>query len=243
MKRWSLLAPLLLLAAGCAAPAARPSGGPVFAGEGEAEAVCVVEAVPNYLLHLTAVAGLPWPNPYAEAWGHTVDPESAHVLQLHAPALQWGQGVTGDLAPFFVLLPAYLPLKSEHELFEYLQALDQAMRNRDYRELRDPYHRAHERLKDWLFDFEGFFYSRAEVYEGYLRAIRQLVSVYERSYPAWHDRVWPEVEDDLEPIADHLKRRAVVPRPHRHLGAQGGRALPRPPLRDRPHLRPRGPRG
>ena len=195
---------LLLLAAGCAPQAARPPGGPVFAGEAEAEAVCVVEPVPNYLLHLTAVAGLPWPNPYAEVWGHTVDVEAAHVLQLHAPSLQWGQGVTGDLAPFFVLLPAYLPLESEHELFEYLHALDQAMRNRDYRELRDPYHDAHERLKSWLFDFEGFFYSRAEVYEGYLRAIRQLVSVYERSYPSWYDRVWPEVEDDLEPIADHL---------------------------------------
>ena len=203
MGRWSLLA-LLLLASGCGAPATRPSGGPVFAGEGEAEAVCVVEAIPNYLLHLTAVAGLPWPNPYAEAWGHTVDVESAHVLQLHAPALQWGQGVTGDLAPFFVLLPAYLPLESEYELYEYLQALDQAMRNRDYRELRDPYHGAHERLKGWLFDFEGFFYSRAEVYEGYLRAIRQLVAVYERSFPAWYDQAWPEVEDQLEPIADHL---------------------------------------
>ena len=203
MKRWLLIAPLLLAPA-CAPPAARPPGGPVFAGESEAEAVCVVEEIPNYLLHLTALAGLPWPNPYAEAYGHTVDAEAAHVLQLHAPALQWGQGITGDLAPFFVLLPAYLPLEGEHELFGYLQALDLAMRDGDYRHVRDPYHDAHARLGSWLFDFEGFFYSRAEVYEGYLRAIRQLVSVYEHSFQAYHEQVWPEVEDELELIADGL---------------------------------------
>ena len=203
-KRWVPAALALLLASGCAAPAARPPGGPVFAGEGEAEAVCVVEEIPNYLLHLTAVAGLPWPGPYAEAWGHTVDVESARVLELHAPALRWGRGITGDLAPFFVLLPAYLPLEGEHELFEYLQALDLAMRDGDYRHLRDPWHDAHARLGRWLFDFEGFFYSRAQVYEGYLRAIRQLVSVYERSFQAYHEQVWPEAEEELELIADDL---------------------------------------
>ena len=115
-----------------------------------------------------------------------------------------GQGITGDLAPFFVLLPAYLPLEGEHELFGYLQALDLAMRDGDYRHVRDPYHDAHARLGSWLFDFEGFFYSRAQVYEGYLRAIRQLVSVYEHSFQAYHEQVWPEVEDELELIADGL---------------------------------------
>ena len=204
MKRWLVIAPLLLLAPGCAPPAARPPGGPVFAGEGEAEAVCVVEEIPNYLLHLTALAGLPYPTPYAEAYGHTVDVEAARILQLHAASLQWGQGVTGDLAPFFVLLPAYLPLEGEHELFEYLHALDLAMRNGDYRHLRDLYPDAHARLGSWLFDFEGFFYSRAQLYEGYLRAIRQLVSVYEHSFQAWHEQAWPEVELELELIADHL---------------------------------------
>jgi hypothetical protein len=205
MRRWWLLG-LALLCSACVAPAPAPreTRGPVFAGERGAEALCVVEEMPNYLLHLTALAGLPYRSTYADRFGHTVDAESAQILNLHAPMLQWGQGVTGDLAPFFVLLPAYLPMEDEYELFEYLRAVDEAMRSRDYSLLRDPYYDAHEELRQWLFDYEGFFRSRAAVYDDFLRAIRQLVFVYEHSFQDYHEKVWSEVELDLDLAADDL---------------------------------------
>ena len=103
---------LALTLARCVTPASRPPGSvpPAFAGEREKEVVCVVERMPNYITHLTAIAGLPWRTPYADAYGHTVDAESHQILLRHAPLLQSGHGVTGALAPLFVLLPSSLPL-------------------------------------------------------------------------------------------------------------------------------------
>ena len=201
---------IVLILAGCAAPATRPhSGGvpPAFAVERDKDVVCVVEKLPNYLAHLTAVAGLPWRTKYADTWGHTVDLESHQILQRHAPMLQWGYGVTGDLAPFFVLLPAYLPLSDEFDLSEYLRALDEAMRRRRYDPIRDLYPKEQARLSWWLFDFEGFFYSRSQVYETYLRAVRQLVHVFEHNYQAWEEDVWRNVEQDLDLTADEMNGR------------------------------------
>lgn len=202
------LAAVAALLTGCAAPGPPPSArGPVFAGERDKEAVCVVERIPNYLLHLTALAGLPVPSPYAETYGASVDPEAAGVLRRHQPLLQWGYGATGDLAPFFVLLPAYLPLADEFELSEYLRGVDEAMRNGDYGAVRDRYPEAHALLGRWLFDFEGFFASRAGAYREHLTAVRQLVRVYEQGYQRYEDEVWPEVEPGLESLAEDLNGR------------------------------------
>jgi hypothetical protein len=197
---------LLLTLAGCVAPADQPRGGipPAFAAEREKEVVCVVEQLPNYITHLTAVAGLPWRTAYADAFGHTVDLESHQILQRHAPMLQWGHGLTGDLAPFFVLLPAYLPLEDEFDLFEYMRAVDVAMSSRRYAPIGDLYPRAHARLSWWLFDFEGFFHSRSEVYQTYLRAVRQLVHVFEYNYELWEEEVWHDIELDLELVAHDM---------------------------------------
>jgi hypothetical protein len=197
---------LALTLARCATPAGRSPGGvpPAFAGVREKEVVCVVERLPNYITHLTAIAGLPWRTPYADAYGHTVDAESHQILLRHAPLLQWGHGVTGDLAPFFVLLPSYLPLSDEFDLFEYMRAVDGAMGSRSYDAIGDLYPREQARLAWWLFDYEGFFYSRADVYETYLRAVRQLVHVYEYNYQAWYEEVWNDVELDLDLVADEL---------------------------------------
>lgn len=195
-----------LLLAACVAPADRPRANSksTFAGERDKEVVCVVERLPNYITHLTAVAGLPWRTPYADTYGHTVDVESHQVLQLHAPMLQWGHGVTGDLAPFFVLLPAYLPLSDEFDLFEYMRAVDTAMGSQSYDSIGQLYPRAQARLSWWLFDFEGFFYSRAQIYETYLRAVRQLVHVFEHNYQKWDEEVWHHVELDLDLTAEEL---------------------------------------
>lgn len=177
---------------------------PVFSGDRDKEVVCVVERMPNYITHLTAVAGLPWHTSYAEVYGHTVDLESHEILQLHRPMLEWGHGYTGDLAPFFVLLPAFLPLTDEFDFFEYMRALDAAMDSRNYAPIAELYPRAQARLAWWLFDFEGFFYSRSEVYETYLRAVRQLVHVFEHNYQSWDENVWHHVELDLDLTADDL---------------------------------------
>lgn len=199
----SLLAAALLLT-GCPTSTPRRSGGPVFAGEGGAEAVCVVEIMPNYIVHLTALAGLPHHSTYAEEFGGTVDVEAAQILRRHAPLLQWGYGTTGDLAPFFVLLPTYLPLADQFELSAYLRTVDGAMRTGDYGEVRGRYHGAHERLRRWLFDYESFFYSRAGIYRENLRAVRQLVQVYEYSFERYEEQVWSQVELDLDLLADEL---------------------------------------
>ncbi|MDP7446959.1 MAG: hypothetical protein QF689_00100, partial [Candidatus Latescibacteria bacterium] len=129
---------------------------------------------------------------------------SHQILRRHAPMLQWGHGFTGDLAPFFVLLPAYLPLEDEFSLFEYMRAVDEAMGSQQYDAIRDLYPRQMTRLTWWLFDFEGFFYSRSEVYETYLRAVRQLVHVYEYNYQRWDEEVWNDAELDLDLAADEL---------------------------------------
>lgn len=201
-----LSAPLALLLAGCVAPASRSQEGvpPAFADQREKEVVCVVERMPNYITHLTAVAGLPWRTLYADDYGHTVDTEGHQILLRNAPLLQWGHGVTGDLAPFFVLLPCYLPLSDEFDLFEYMRAVDVAMGSRSYDAIGDLYPREQTRLAWWLFDFEGFFYSRADVYETYLRAVRQLVHVYEYNFQAWEEQVWNDVELDLDLVAAEL---------------------------------------
>jgi hypothetical protein len=196
----------LIVAVACAPTAQGPARGarPSFSGERDKEVVCVVERMPNYITHLTAVAGLPWHTSYAERYGHTVDLESHEILQLHRPMLEWGHGYTGDLAPFFVLLPAFLPLSDEFDLFEYMRALDSSMNSRNYSAVADLYPQAQARLAWWLFDFEGFFYSRSEVYETYLRAVRQLVHVFEHNYQAWDENVWHHVELDLDLAADEL---------------------------------------
>lgn len=205
--------PLALLAAlltACAAPAPQPPGrsaGPSFAGERDKEAVCVVEKIPNYVVHLTALAGLPSRGAYADTYGYSVDADAAQVLLRHQPLLQWGYGVTGDLAPFFVFLPTYLSLADEFALSEYLRLVDEAMRNGDYGGVRDRYHEAHVDLARWLFDFEGFFSSRAAAYREHLTAVRQLVRVYEGGYRRWEDEVWPQVEPGLEALADDLNGR------------------------------------
>lgn len=202
----AMAAVVALTLAGCVAPSGRSGGGvpPGFADERDKEVLCVVERLPNYITHLTAVAGLPWRTSYAEAFGHTVDLESHQILQLHAPMLQWGNGITGDLAPFFVLLPAYLPLGDEFDLFEYMRAVDQAMGSRRYDAIADLYAQAQARLAWWLFDFRGFFYSRSEVYQTYLRAVRQLVHVFEHNYHSWEEEVWTDIELDLDLAADEI---------------------------------------
>lgn len=202
----SLALSLAMLLSACVAPAGRSHNGlpPAFAKRRDKEVLCVVEPMPNYITHLTAVAGLPWPSSYADAYGHTIDLESHQILARHAPMLQWGHGTTGDLAPFFVLLPAYLPLDDEFDLFEYMRAVDQAMGARRYDVIGSLYPREHDRLAWWLFDFEGFFYSRSDVYQTYLRAVRQLVHVYEHNYEAWDEHVWHDVELDLDVAAAEL---------------------------------------
>jgi hypothetical protein len=197
---------LAMAIAACAPTAHGPASGtrPSFPGERNKEVVCVVERMPNYITHLTAVAGLPWHTSYAELYGHTVDLESYEILQLHRPMLEWGHGYTGDLAPFFVLLPAFLPLSDEFDLFEYMRALDSAMDSRNYSAIAELYPQQQARLAWWLFDFEGFFYSRSEVYETYLRAVRQLVHVFEHNYQSWDENVWHHVELDLDIAADEL---------------------------------------
>lgn len=208
MSFLSLVATALLAAVlcGCAAPSSRTQAGlpPAFVKPRMKEVLCVVEPLPNYITHLTAVAGLPWPSEYAQAYGHTVDLEGHQILRRHAPMLQWGQGITGDLTPFFVLLPAYLPLDDEFDLFEYMRAVDQAMDAGNYAPIGDLYPREHARLAWWMFDFEGFFYSRAEIYQTYLRAVRQLAHVYEHNFQAWDEQVWHDVELDLDLAAADL---------------------------------------
>ena len=83
------LAPLALLLAGCVAPASRSQEGvpPAFADQREKEVVCVVERMPNYITHLTAVAGLPGRTLYADDYGHTVDTEGHQILLRNAPLL------------------------------------------------------------------------------------------------------------------------------------------------------------
>jgi hypothetical protein len=190
--------------AGCV-PASQ-SGGvpPAFARRGDKEVVCIVEPMPNYLTHLTAVAGVPWPTAYADLQGQTVDVESHHILRTHATLLQWGREYTGDLAPFFVLLPAYLPLDDRFDLFEYLQALDEAMKDGSYEPLARLHPGAQSRLRLWLFDFRGFFESRAGDYRTYLRSVRQLIRVYETNYQAWDEEVWRDAQARLDVVAAEL---------------------------------------
>lgn len=190
----------------CAPHADSRRGGlpPSMTQDQRKEVVCVVEPLPNYITHLTALSGLPWRTAYADLYGHTVDVEGHQILLRHAPLLQWGLGITGDLAPFFVLLPAYLPLSDEFDLFEYMRAVDEAMRGRDYDPIARLYPRAQARLSRWMFDFEGFFHSRSDVYEMHLRAVRQLVHVYEHSFQSWDEDVWHQTELELDLAADEL---------------------------------------
>lgn len=195
---------MLAATVGCAGPAYE-SGATSQPGRRDKEVVCQVERLPNYILHLTAAAGLPHPAnyPYASA----VQADDLQALRAQALLLQWGPGVTGELAPFFVFLPCYLGLADEFELAEYFRVVGEAFRGGTYLPLREHYREAHERLAWWLFDFEGFFHSRSESYREHLREVSHLAYVFERNFQRYDEEVWRQVEPELDVLAGDLNGR------------------------------------
>jgi hypothetical protein len=222
--RWKPLVAMiglgLLLCAACAPPSVRPGTGDRSIdgrSTGDAastgrrpqkEIVCVAEPMANYVVHLTTLGGLPWPTPYGDLMRPTVPAQSLSRLQQAAPALAWDRQHTGELAPYFVFLPAYLRLQDEFELEQYFISFESAIRRDAYAAFRRGNAEGHDRVSTWLFDLEGFFYERLDLYHNSFTFIRELGRLYVAHYRDYEEELWPDIERDLEVAADQIESQA-----------------------------------
>ncbi|MEE2658174.1 MAG: hypothetical protein VX733_06690 [Candidatus Latescibacterota bacterium] len=165
---------------------------------------CAPELMPNYLFHLTALAGVLHSASYESNYVASVERSDLNELRASLPLINWGYDYTGDLAPFFVFLPAYLELEDDFELQEYFDLFELSVRRSNYAPLRNRFANAHDRLDLWLFDYEGFFYGRADLFREFLPRIQRMSDIFERNFASYAQEIWPQLESELELIADEV---------------------------------------
>lgn len=169
------------------------------------EIVFSVEPMANYAIHMTSLAGLPWSTPYGDLMMSSVPGPDLTRLRQASAALAWDREYTGELAPFFVFLPAYLRMQDEYELEQYFISFENAIRREAYAAFRQGRADGHDRMANWLFDLEGFFYERLDFYHTGFTFVRELGRVYVAHYRDYEDRIWPDVERDLEDVAARIE--------------------------------------
>ncbi|MEC8992423.1 MAG: hypothetical protein VX656_14360 [Candidatus Latescibacterota bacterium] len=169
------------------------------------EIICVAEPMANYVIHLTSLAGLPWPTTYADLMRPTQSARNLSRLRQAAAALAWDRDYTGELTPYFVFLPAYLRLQNEFDLEQYFIGFENAIQRDEYAAFRGAHADGHDRLANWLFDLEVFFYERLDFYHNGFTFIRELGRLYVGAYRDYEDDLWPDIERDLEEVGDQIE--------------------------------------
>ena len=203
-----LLGGIVMALAACYSVGHPPRTGPAeqLAGSGpQKEIVFLVEPMANFAIHITSVAGLPWPTAYGDLMMSSVSPQNLGRLRQAAPALAWNREHTGELTPYFVFLPAYLRMQDEFELEQYFIGFENAIRRGAYAAFRQGHADGHDRMANWLFDLEGFFEERIDFYQTGFTFIRELGRLYVGQYRDYEERIWPDVERDLEDVASEIE--------------------------------------
>jgi hypothetical protein len=164
--------------------------------------VFTLRLVPNFLWHMLAVGKIGYDSDYAEWWRHTVAEDDLLLLDSHRALLKFGEGEGGELAAFFAMLPAWLPIKSLDELRIYFEALDRTLEERSLRPISAAFPQADWNDRMLAEDLVSMdFPPNTEE----LRVIsKELGAVYLRCFGRYETEVWPLAVDAMRGRASEL---------------------------------------
>lgn len=165
--------------------------------------VFTAPAVPNFLWHVLAVAGIGYNSDYADTYQHTIASADLDYLIACRSQLSFAEGEGGDLAGLFTALPAWLLLSDPDRLELYFTTLDTALRDGSLTPFVDSFPDANwsDRFMADALEHPAFPDDR----EALSGTARRLADVYLRSWDAYESEVWPDAELVLLRRAEELQ--------------------------------------
>lgn len=162
----------------------------------------VVEAGPNYIFHLMAVARNGFDSDYADKYRDSVNPADILVLEEQRRELSFRDGGSGNLTYLLIFFPAYLNLDTRASLEEYFALLNSGLESGDCSGFYARYEDAFDRQRDWTHSVGPEWLLRT--HREYNDAIRRLGEVYTANFTPYMTRVWPVESKDMQAVASQL---------------------------------------
>jgi hypothetical protein len=149
---------------------------------------CTVEITPNYLWHLLALGNV-WDKkdrPYFERYRDSVTAADLKFIHQKRDLIVWGNGKSSPFTSFLFFIP-FSSAKTDTEYFSYLEEVNQAAKNGTWAALFQKYSPDLVAYADQI-----------DASPDQIRDFSQLTGIIKSNYPAYQQRVWPEVKKILD---------------------------------------------
>lgn len=158
----------------------------------------------NYFWHILAVARIGYDSEYATTYRRTIAADDLSYLGSNRSYLVFAEGEGGDLAGLFSAFPAWLRLSDPEDLRRYFAALDSALHRGTLEPFIDAFPDANwsDRFMAEALAHPDFPDDR----DALLDISRHLAEIYQRSWPAYEEHVWPDAESALLRRATDLQK-------------------------------------
>lgn len=158
--------------------------------------------IPNFLWHMLAMGKVGYNSEYTEKFHSTIANRAYELLDQHRALLKFGEGEGGELAAFFTMFPAFLPLSTREDLAAYFAALDRALLTKSLDPLIGAFPRAN--WSDHLLSHDIKTYQFSSNSNQLAATARDLGEAYLNCVEAYQAEVWPIALSALQQRAGEL---------------------------------------
>jgi hypothetical protein len=163
----------------------------------------VVRCMPNYILHVMAVARINFDSEYASRYADTLETADLDTLEKHRDLLlTFGRGKHESIADVIIGFPIAFRLDDLTSLEEYFSVLISGLEKSDMTDFSRRFDQGLSDFHRWLpFDVNDLVW-----FVRHLDAIRETAGVILHNFSQYEESIWPEERQELEAVAGRVNK-------------------------------------